>query len=659
MAGNVKGITIEFRGKTTDLDKAIKKIQRESKSLDSQLREVNRALKFNPGNTELIRQKFDLLNQKINKTDQDLNELRNTEKQLKAQNVSKQSAEWMKVRREIIEAESKLKHYKAQLASVRYANITAMSGAFKTAGQNMRTAGMYASIGGAALVMTGRKLLELNKVQASAERKLVEIYKTRMGANKKAAKSTMELASALQKQGVIGDEVTLSGAQMLATYAKTPGTVDKLLPAMTNLLVQQKGVDATAEDATATAKLFGKALMGNTGALSRAGITFTDAQAKILKYGTEEEKAAMLAEVVTQNVGNMNEVFADTPEGQLAQLRNDLGDIGESLGALLLPALGKLAGWLKDNVIPALERLVAFLEAHPFLAKAAVAITAFLVVGGPLLIFLGALTSAVGVLLGVIGHLPAILAAIGKAAAFLIANPWVAIITAIAVAALLIIKNWSTVKAFLIKTWNSLKAYATATFARIKSAIVTPIQAAKTIALATIASMKTRISSLFNGIKNAITSPIRTAASIIKKLIEKIQGFFSGASISWPHIPVPYFKITPEGWKAKDLLKGKIPHVHVGFHKEGGIFDSPTLLTSRRGGAHVVGEAGAEAILPLDTLWAHMNALGDSITNGVIAAGAMGGAAAPINITLYAFPNGPEMDRWVVNTYDRGKRRLG
>ena len=76
------------------------------------------------------------------------------------------------------------------------------------------------------MVAAGRKLLQLNSTQEGAERKLIEIYKTRMGADKKAAKSTMKVASAMQKQGVIGDEVTLSGAQQLATYAKYPGTVN-------------------------------------------------------------------------------------------------------------------------------------------------------------------------------------------------------------------------------------------------------------------------------------------------------------------------------------------------------------------------------------------------------------------------------------------------
>ena len=62
MAGNIKGITIEFRGETTKLGKAMRTIKNESRSIDSELKKVNQALKFNPGNTELIAQKQNQVN---------------------------------------------------------------------------------------------------------------------------------------------------------------------------------------------------------------------------------------------------------------------------------------------------------------------------------------------------------------------------------------------------------------------------------------------------------------------------------------------------------------------------------------------------------------------------------------------------------------------
>lgn len=667
MAGNIKGITIEFNGDTTKLSKAIRQIQSEAKSVDKDLKEVNRALKFNPTNAELLRQKFTLLGQKVDATEKELKQFRDVEKQLNSQGVSKTSAEFMAVRRNIIEAESKLKTFKAQLSSVRYASLTALGSKLKTIGSGFRTAGMYATIGGGAMVLAGKKLLDLNRTQESAERKLVEVYKSRMGVDKKAAKSTMDLASAIQQQGIIGDEVTLSGAQMLATYAKTPATVNKLLPSMDNLLVQMKGYDATADDATNVAKLFGKVMTGQTGALKKAGITFTEAEEKVLKYGTEEEKAAMLAKVVDQNVGQMNKAFAATDEGKMVQLKNTLGDIGERIGHALLPALGQLANWIAANIVPKIETLVGFLEGHPVIAKIIVGITALLTVGGPLLILIGGVITAVGTILGSIGSLISFMGMLLSPIGLVVA----AIAAAIAIGVLLY-KNWNTIKAKILAVWNSILAYAKAKWAAIKNAVLTPIRNAKNNAVSLFQSLKsgiasrvdsirTKITSTFNSIKDKIISPITKAKEKISEIIDKIKGFFPihiGKIFSG--IQIPKFSLKGK-FSAK---KGTVPQVGYSWanvHAAGGIFDRPTLLASRSGASHLVGEAGAEAILPLDTLWSHMAQMADSIVNGVAMSQRIAGAGegAPINITLYAFPGGPQMQKWVVDTYDTGKQRLG
>ena len=160
---------------------------------------------------------------------------------------------------------------------------------------------------------------------------------------------------------------------------------------MENLLAQQKGVNATSEDAVNIGNLMGKVLQGQTGALKRVGISFDENQEKVLKYGTEEERAAMLAEVINQNVGNMNETLADTPAGKMQQLSNSLGDIKEGIGAALAPVLADLANFVSEKLVPALEKVVAFLQEHPAIAKVAVAIAGVLAVGGPLLIMLGSI----------------------------------------------------------------------------------------------------------------------------------------------------------------------------------------------------------------------------------------------------------------------------
>lgn len=270
-------------------------------------------------------------------------------------------------------------------------------------GGNMMKAGAVATAVSVPIIAGIKKAMSAYEVQNAAETKLTEIYKTRMGATEDAAQATMKLASALQQEGVIGDEVTLSGAQQLATFAKMPDTVNSLLPALDNLLAQQKGVNASAEDATGIANLFGKALMGQTGALTRVGITFDEAQEKILKTGTEEERAAVLAEVVTQNVGHMNKTLAETPSGKIQQMKNAYGDLWEVLGGALAPTLQQIAEFISARVLPGIQSVLNVMQGNPVIGSIIVGIAGVLAIGGPLLILLGSIVSSIGALTAAAG----------------------------------------------------------------------------------------------------------------------------------------------------------------------------------------------------------------------------------------------------------------
>lgn len=175
---------------------------------------------------------------------------------------------------------------------------------------------------------------EANAVQVEAETKLAEVMRQRMDATDSEVESIKKLASAQQELGVIGDEVQLAGVQQLSTFINQKSSIEALLPAMNNLLAQQKGLSATGQDAVNIGNLMGKAMQGQTAALRRVGITFNAAQEQVLKYGTESQRAAMLAEVITDNVGNMNAELAKTDAGKAKQISNAIGDMKEEVGAL-------------------------------------------------------------------------------------------------------------------------------------------------------------------------------------------------------------------------------------------------------------------------------------------------------------------------------------
>lgn len=207
------------------------------------------------------------------------------------------------------------------------------------------------------------------QVQLEAETKLTQVMKNTMGATQEQIQVTKEWASELQKVGIIGDEITLSGLQELGTYVENADSLKTMSVVLDDMLAQQYGLNATAENAVSISTMLGKVLEGQTSALSRYGYKFDEAQEQLLKYGTEEQRVATLAEVVEASVGGMNEALARTPAGRLKQISNNMGDVKEQIGqavtniqAAFLPVLERLANTLAqvaDLAVRASESLAA------------------------------------------------------------------------------------------------------------------------------------------------------------------------------------------------------------------------------------------------------------------------------------------------------------
>lgn len=184
--------------------------------------------------------------------------------------------------------------------------------------------------------------INANKAQQEAEAKLARVMRNTMGATEEQFEAIKRLTAAQQALGVIGDEVQLAGAQELSTYLSKKDSLESLLPVMNDMLAQQYGLNATQESAVNIATMLGKVMDGQVGALSRYGYRFDEAQEKILKYGTEEERVATLAEVVGASVGGMNAALASTPEGKMQQIANSIGDIKERVGNLITQLTARL-----------------------------------------------------------------------------------------------------------------------------------------------------------------------------------------------------------------------------------------------------------------------------------------------------------------------------
>ena len=188
---------------------------------------------------------------------------------------------------------------------------------------------------------------------AVANTKLKTIMEQRMNATAEDVKGVKDVISAQKELGVVSGSVQVAGAQQIGTFATQASTLRTLVPAMNNLLAQQKGVNATQEDAVGIGNLFGKALMGQASALRRVGITFSAAEEKMLKHGTESERSALLARIITNNVGEMNKKLAATPTGQMKQLQMAIGGIKAKIGEALVGFGPYLAAASQVSVITA------------------------------------------------------------------------------------------------------------------------------------------------------------------------------------------------------------------------------------------------------------------------------------------------------------------
>ena len=150
MANRIKGITVEIGGDTTGLDKALKSVNTSIRSTQSALKDVNRLLKLDPSNTELLSQKQRLLKDAIAATKEKLDSLKVAQEQAKQQleNGELGQDKYDALQREIVETEEELRRLQQEAATTN----TALS-KIDVAGQKMETVGN--SIAGAGKKMMG------------------------------------------------------------------------------------------------------------------------------------------------------------------------------------------------------------------------------------------------------------------------------------------------------------------------------------------------------------------------------------------------------------------------------------------------------------------------------------------------------------------------
>ena len=599
MAGNIRGVTIEFRGDTTKLDKALRQVNNETRTIDKELRNVDKALKFNPTSVELWRQKQQLLSQKINETKDKLDLLKQQQASMDASGVDKNSMEYQKLQREIIETESKLKTFEGQLKAVGNVNLKAASEQFKEWGGSLTEA--------------GQKMQGLSMAAAGVVAALAGIsYKAGTNADDLNTLSKVYSINTgdLQKYAVAADLVDVSVEDIAKSHVKLEKS---MYSAQNGSSTMQEAFDQ-----------LGVSITDSNGELRDGDAVWQDTISALGQMTNDTERDALAMQLMGKSAANLNPLIADQGETyknltdtlkqydldfvdqETLDKANEFNDSLDTMKAIGSVALQTVGSQLAAYLAPALEKVVGwFGKVAEWLSKLSPEVlTVIGVVAGvvaaiaPVLLILGKVAFAISSIMSLMSTLNLSFAALAGPVGIAIA-----VIAALIAIGVLLYKNWDKIKAkaleikaSLIATWNSIKASISATINNLKTAMANAWN-----------SIKATASSVWSGIKTAITSPITSARDRVKAIIDKLKSYFPikvGNLLSG--IKLPHFKISGEF-----SIKNKtVPKLSIDWYKTGGIFDGPQVIG--------VGEAGPEAVVPLDKFWDKLDNMSAGETNIVI-----------------------------------------
>lgn len=175
-AGAIKGITVEIGGDTTKLNKALSDVNKESKSLQQELRGINTLLKMDPGNTELLAQKQKVLADSVNNTKTKLEQLRAVEEQVNQQFANGEigEKEFRDFQREIISTEEKLKGLEKEMRE--FGSVSAQQ--IAAAGEKMKDVGGKIESAGKAFAPVSAAAAAAGAASVAAFKQLDEGYDT-------------------------------------------------------------------------------------------------------------------------------------------------------------------------------------------------------------------------------------------------------------------------------------------------------------------------------------------------------------------------------------------------------------------------------------------------------------------------------------------------
>lgn len=342
-------------------------------------------------------------------------------------------------------------------------------------------------------------------------------------------------------------------------------------------------------------------------------------KAGMILLGDSAENFNGVLEQMQNSAGATNTAFEklDTNSTKIKKATNELKNDAIDLGTTLMEELAPIIENIAEKISQFTEWFNGLSESEK---QMIIQIGLIVAAIGPLLIVIGTVVSSGA---KIIGGIPVIAKGLSGLFGIIAANPVLAIITAIVIA---VFTLWTTCDEFregVLEGIDILKTVLTAGYdfcvelgeeklGRIQDAYekygggITGILAAswqtwKEIWSTGFDVIDKLTGGKLTGVKNKFWSKFEEIKNVVKNALDAVKRFFAG---EWPtpKIKMPHFKISPPGWSIGDLVKGSIPRLSVNWHAKGAILNRPTVINQSGNTIDVAGEAGPEAVTPIETL---------------------------------------------------------
>lgn len=526
----IKGITIEIGGDTTGLDKALKGVNANAKETQNTLRDVNKALKLDPGNIELLEQKQKALADAVKNTADKLDMLKEAQKQAADQLARGEigQEQYDALTREIVKTEAELKkatkeadNFSVGLEQAKTAlnkvGSAAQDVANKTKGLSAAATGLLGAVGGLALKtaasadelstlskQTGITTDDLQKMQYAAD--LVDV-------------SVEDITGAMtkMKKGMAEGDFGKAAFETLGVSVRdTSGALRDSNEVFYEVLTALSQIPNETERDTIAMELFGK------GADQLAGI-IDDGGAALQQYGAEAENLGLILD--TETLQGLNDVN-DTIDQLKAQAGAELAKAGAEALEALTPVL--------ETVIEKLSQLFEWIGSlDESQMQAILTIAAVVAAISPIAGIIAAISGAIGSFLAIWPQVKLVAAGIK---AFAAANPLLLVAAAVTALAVLIYTHWDKIKPLLEAAWQKVKDV----FGKIHDKITTVTDKIK----AAFETVRDTLTGIWDSIVNTAKSKINAVISLVNSLITKINGLglkanslLGAIGVSIPQIP--------------------------------------------------------------------------------------------------------------------------